>query len=565
MGVYASQIMNTPVFASAVVRAGEKVLHSTEVEWVSIIEMPVENFVREREFVLTTGIGCKGDVNLLEQFVQDVINSGASMLGIATGRHIFDIPDRVTKLAEEHHFIIVEIPWAVRAGDIISTVLEEINRGKRDERQVTEEIRQEFINKVLHEGDIQEISEALHRHLGMPSIITEYDGRMRAFYHTGKEILEAVENKEMTEPKKYESEQFLGEEFSSHRLHPHIYVFDILGERWGRILVNTNHRKQGYLWFRPNPQQQINWFTMNVLEHAVTACALFFVKENAVEMTEIRLKDNFILKLAKQSGEEEYVLRSKAELLGYDLSLPYVCIVGEIHSRGRRSVFPAFQSDNPPTSSLQNVNYYIQKEITNAARFLNKRAMTTFDENEVIIFLEADHQLYTETANQFLDSVDRRLNEMLTGIELSWGIASKRSEPTAFHDSYREAKSALDIGMKQHGPGGRTFYKDTRINRLLLAVSENASIDQIVRDTVEPLAEYDKKRQTDLIETFTTYNKYNGNVSQTARALHLHRQSLLYRLRNIESLTKLSLIDADDVFLLELTIRLWKMKDMENS
>lgn len=59
------------------------------------------------------------------------------------------------------------------------------------------------------------------------------------------------------------------------------------------------------------------------------------------------------------------------------------------------------------------------------------------------------------------------------------------------------------------------------------------------------------------------YNKYNSNVSQTSRALNLHRQSLLHRLRNIEQLTGLSLLDADDLFLLELSVRLWLLKKVE--
>ncbi|CAM3983698.1 PucR family transcriptional regulator [Alkalicoccus chagannorensis] len=560
MGVYASQLVQAPLFASARVRAGQSSLEKKEIEWVSVMELPVENFVREKEFVLTTGIGTGGDVDLLEQFVRDVIDSGAAMLGIATGRHIFDIPDRILMLAEERGFIILDLPWDIRFGDVISTVLEEINREKQDERLMTEEVRQEFINHVLQEGDIEEIPEAVHRYISLPVMVTEYDGAVRASYNVSDAVLQAVENNEWIRPHRLEIDQHLGE-FSDHRLYPFIYVIDVENERWCRILVNTNHRKQGYLWFRLGRNQTLTWLMMNVLEHAVTACALYFVKENAIEMTEIRLKDNFILQLAKQR-EERQLLRQKGELLGYDMDLPYLCIVGSIKLYGEDREFPSFQSDNPPTSSLQNINYYIQKEITNAARFLGKKAMTTFDEDEVIIYLETDHHLYTETAGQFLDTVDRRLHEMLTEVDISWGIASKREEPNGFFDSYREAKTALDIGVRQHGSGGRTFYKDTRINRVLLAVSEDEDIEKIVRDTVEPLAAYDRKRQTDLMETFMTYNKYNGNVSQTARALHLHRQSLLYRLRNIESLTKLSLVDADDVFLLELSIRLWQLRDM---
>ncbi|MFB4166322.1 helix-turn-helix domain-containing protein, partial [Alteribacillus sp. JSM 102045] len=39
-----------------------------------------------------------------------------------------------------------------------------------------------------------------------------------------------------------------------------------------------------------------------------------------------------------------------------------------------------------------------------------------------------------------------------------------------------------------------------------------------------------------------------GNVSQTARELNLHRQSLLYRLRKIETLTGCNLVNSDDTF-----------------
>ena len=40
------------------------------------------------------------------------------------------------------------------------------------------------------------------------------------------------------------------------------------------------------------------------------------------------------------------------------------------------------------------------------------------------------------------------------------------------------------------------------------------------------------------------------------RELNLHRQSLLYRLKKIEALTNRSLSNTDDLFLLNLSIRL---------
>ncbi|WP_069364944.1 PucR family transcriptional regulator [Salisediminibacterium beveridgei] len=560
MPLNANRVLELPILQSATLKTGENLLFNKSVEWISVIEMPVENFVRENEFVLTTGIGCYGDPELLEQFVKDVIQSGATVLGLATGRYIFDIPDRIIELAVKHEFIIIDIPWEVRFGDIMQMVLEEINQDNKSERLRTEEIRQELINDVLQNKGPTEIANALYKYIETPVVITDYTRQIKASKEVAEDTLTLFQNREL---KPVKPTNISNMAFIEHPLYPHIEVFQVNGEPWYQILIATNHRKQGFLWFQLDSNNELSWFMMNVLEHTITAFALYFLKENAIEMTEIRLKDNFILQLAKQKNNEQIDINSKAELLGYNLDLTYICIVGEIRLKEESADFPKFKRDRPTTSSMQSLNYYIQKEITNAADLMGRKTMATFDEGEVIVYLETDHHLHTETANQFLDTIERRLNELLTEVELKWGIASQKNENNGFHNSYKEAKIALEIGKQNVGSGDRTFFKDTRINRLLMTISTDDDIMQIVKDTIEPLIHYDEKRQTDLVHTFMTYNNYKANVSQTARALNLHRQSLMYRLRNIESLTQLSLVNSDDVFLLELSIRLWMLRKTE--
>ena len=60
----------------------------------------------------------------------------------------------------------------------------------------------------------------------------------------------------------------------------------------------------------------------------------------------------------------------------------------------------------------------------------------------------------------------------------------------------------------------------------------------------------------DLVRTLVEFIKCNGNSSLAARNLHLNRQSLLYRLKKIESLTGMSLNQRKDLFLLELFTRI---------
>ncbi|MDC3415065.1 PucR family transcriptional regulator ligand-binding domain-containing protein [Aquibacillus sp. 3ASR75-11] len=557
MGLLVKDVVQLSVMETAKVKTGKDFLSEKQVEWISVIEVPVENFVRKNEFVLSTGIGCEDDPILLEKFVQDVIDSGATALAFATGRYIYDIPDRVLQLAEQHNFILIDIPWEVRFGDILQMVLQEINEDKQAGREQAEGVRQELINCVLQGKGLQEISELLFVHTKLPIAVIDETKTLRAKRSFDQEIIDALD--QAAQWQKIPPSEV---SYSDHPLYHHIEEFIINNKTCFQLSIMSNHSKQGYLLFQVDDRQQLNWFVMNVLEHALTACALYFVKENAIELTEIRLRDNFLLNLAKNHTEVTNQILSKAQLLGYDLSRPYLCIVGDIRFKDD-TTNSQHTKDRPRTSSLQSMNYYFQKEITNAGNLLNRKTMTTFDEGEVIIFLEADHIPYMETSNQFLDIIERRLHELLTGIYTSWGIAAHKDGHYVFHESYEEARTALEIGMKQKGNGERTFFSDTRINRLLMALSHDTDIADIVKDTIQPLIQYDKKRQTDLIYTFMIYNKYKGNVSQTARALNLHRQSLLHRLRNIESLTQLSLVDSDDLFLLELSVRLWMLKKME--
>ncbi|WP_407272579.1 PucR family transcriptional regulator [Radiobacillus sp. PE A8.2] len=556
MGITVEDVIKLPVMETSKVKTGKQLLHEKSIEWISVIEVPVENFVRKNEFVLSTGIGCEDDPVLIEEFVKDVIQSGASVLAFATGRYIFDIPDRVLQLAALHEFIIIDIPWEIRFGDIIHSIMREISEDKQEERQLAETVRQELINCVLQNKELLDITDALYNHTKMPVAVTNGQRQVRANQHFDLHLLGVFCGEQKGEIQQIPSSDI---PLSEHPIYHHLEEYVVEQQVCFQLPILNNHKAQGYLLFQPKNRDHLTWFVMNVLEHALTAFALYFVKEDAVELTEIRLKDNFVLNLAKNHGEVTGQVISKAELLGYDLMRPYICIVGYIHLKQSTK---RNQNDNPVNSSLQSMNYYIQKEITYAGNVLDRRTMTTFDDGKVIIYLEADNHPYMETANQFLDIIERRLSELVTEIILSWGIAIHKDGHFAFYKSFEEAESALDIGMKQHGPGERTSFSDTKINRLLMALSHDEEIAEIVKDTIQPVLDYDNKRQTDLLYTFLVYNKYKGNVSQAARALNLHRQSLLHRLRNIESLTQLSLVDSDDLFLLELSVRLWMLKKM---
>ena len=63
------------------------------------------------------------------------------------------------------------------------------------------------------------------------------------------------------------------------------------------------------------------------------------------------------------------------------------------------------------------------------------------------------------------------------------------------------------------------------------------------RELVRRLEEHDRARRSDLVRTLRAYFAAGGNASEAADRMFLHRNSMLYRLERIQSLTGLDLKD----------------------
>src|SRR5699024_12273931 len=105
MSISVQEIVNLPIFNTARDISGIEYLDERHVEWVSAMEARVENFVRTKVLVTTTGMGCEERPYILFEFERDVYESGASAIGIALGSYIFDIRDAIISLATAHQSV----------------------------------------------------------------------------------------------------------------------------------------------------------------------------------------------------------------------------------------------------------------------------------------------------------------------------------------------------------------------------------------------------------------------------------------------------------------------------
>lgn len=540
-------VMGIDLLEQAKVLTGIDTLQKKIVESVSVIELPVENFVRKNELVLTTAIGCGNDPLVFRKFVQDILYSGAAAMMIATGRHVVEIPTEVLQLAEKNDFPIIEIPWELRFADIIQAVLSELHNWHRSTLKRSEELQKQLLHQFLQGGSLSDAAEVIRVQIGSPIVITDKEGNIKGKSHNSSELV-----------KKWNS-------YSKTTLHNPQHLKDMgrfrfLEDSIVQLRIQSLNRVLGYLLFTLPKGETVENYLGNgeeqILDHALTATALWFQRENAIKETEMRLKDDFIWSLAKGEFQSWDMALSRAKSLNYNIGLPYVCILG--YPENLEAIYRKIKKDKPSYEHwIYSTIHSIEELIFQVGKTLQRETMITYQQDRFIIFLEISLGQVNELVKNFLDLLEKRLESHLPKIMISWGIGENHAGVKTFHESFENARIALDIGRRQKGPGQRSTYKNTGIHRALFALANNPDMQEIALSTIGVLIDYDNQRGMDLIHTLTTYIHNQGNVSQTSRILNLHRQSLLYRLRKIENLTGRSLVDPDDLFLFDLSIKLW--------
>ena len=145
-----------------------------------------------------------------------------------------------------------------------------------------------------------------------------------------------------------------------------------------------------------------------------------------------------------------------------------------------------------------------------------------------------------------LQKIAQNVQEALTrdlGVKTVVGIGTIVGHIRDLARTYKEAQVAIDVGKVFETERSIINYENLGIGRLIYQLPTTLC-EMFLREVF-------KKNPIDALdqETLFTINKFfenNLNVSETARKLFVHRNTLVYRLEKIKKLTGLDLREFDD-------------------
>ena len=137
------------------------------------------------------------------------------------------------------------------------------------------------------------------------------------------------------------------------------------------------------------------------------------------------------------------------------------------------------------------------------------------------------------------------LYDLLCKFDAYCGVCNLFDHLTEITPYRIQAKSALDLGISLQ-PDQRIFdYRDFFLPAILAPRINDMAPCNYLSPAISILKEYDKVHQSDFFDTLKYYILNLCNTKDTTCELHIHRNSLLYRINKIEKLTNLSLNDYE--------------------
>ena len=539
MPLTVDEVLTFGILSDARVITRGQELERRLVRSVSVIEVPVDEFVREGELVLTTAMGVGHDASLFADFVREIARLGATALLIALGPHAQTFPAEVMAVAEETGLPLIALPWELRFSDISQVVL---GRLLDEQHAVVREslILQERLTQLVIDGaDLAGLARALAAMLSRPVAITDAAGQMLgrggAASSTAHEVQEAVQR------------HIQGTAGGASPQPDPLLLLPQSG--LALAVIESGRETCGYIVTRTGGEP-LTLAEQLTLQHAVTAAALCFLQRRAAEETALRLRDDFVWSLAASYITAPADAIARGRLLGYDLSRRYAGLYGKFE------LGQGGESHGQTAQSRQR----ILDAIADIAAHECRAVLATVVGDVVVAFVEVHSP--DESLDSLVARVVARLQSHLPAITVSWGIGAVHEGFANFRQTYLEARAACQIGSSVRGVGSVTHVFQTGVYRVLLGIGADPESRRFWESYLQELIEYGEQRGMDLLGTLKTYLATKGNVSETARRLGLHRQSLLYRLGRIAELTGGDLSDEQHRFALELSIHLYRLRDI---
>ena len=253
-------------------------------------------------------------------------------------------------------------------------------------------------------------------------------------------------------------------------------------------------------------------------------------------------KKAFLLRLLQgQYGSPEWI-KERADTYKIDLSRPRYVLTVQINLEKLEEKSPLELSRIKETMHRAIRSIFSEQE----------DLLYEYDTGETVLLTAGKHSDASQRRRQIEKAAARLYAELREQCKVSAliGVSEECGDYTGIPLALRQGRMAAEIGAKTENGEGLYFYSQMRLGRIVASFSPEIR-PILQRDILSKLLE---NHGDSLLETLFAYFEMNGNVSQTADNLFIHRNTLQYRFRKIKEITGFDVYNIDDLVQLRLAV-----------
>lgn len=245
----------------------------------------------------------------------------------------------------------------------------------------------------------------------------------------------------------------------------------------------------------------------------------------------------FLSDLLRNPGQDASRIRERLRLLGYNLKETFYIV----------AIPPAGHS----TSDLQ-LNVILERLIQ-----IFSGSIYVIYEDTIVFFIS--RELFQNLSEYEMS----QLADYLSANQLKAGISNFFRQLEDMPSFYQQAVDAVKLGLKLKDPSPVYYYSDYYVYKMLETAEQNGvNIRFLVHPGLMRLYLYDQEKGTELIATLKEYLHQPGQSALVAKNLHIHKNTLLYRLGKIRELMGCELAVGEEFMNMNLSMMILKYLGM---
>ncbi|MDU1845810.1 MAG: PucR family transcriptional regulator [Niallia nealsonii] len=530
-----AEILQKPVFDKVEVIAGHTGLNK-EIKHITMMDAPdIVDYLNPNDLLVTTAYHLKDKPGVLLSLIKSMQEKDCTALGIKSKRFLGHIPNEAIQFANDKGFPLLEIPLETSLGEIVNASLNYMLSQRTAELTTAFETHRKFTQHILKGKGIKRLVDDLSHMINKRIVL--FDAHFQL--HTSSYNRNSIENF-------FSSLHTNGFEFLLPNS-PYSYFSSRNTEEVFTIFpIYTHMKKPAFLVVLgeiPLEDQSL----LLTIEQATNVLSFELMRENTVKQYTRRARNDFFTHFVEGKFTFAEEIESRAKEFSLKREQASIAIIGKMDSSEQ------YKSFTQHSVEIDYIYEFLETEIKKAPF----ASQLFIKDDHCILIMEVVHSSYDLDSSilPYLQNIQSYIANTFKR-HMSLGISNVFQQLLNLPNAYREALSALHTGNLSGNTPFIQIHRPKDVFEMLRIIPTKDLLEFYDHIFQAFSSNHQQDEEQILLNTLSVYLETHCQISETAKRLYVHRNTVIYRLEKCEELLGKSLKDPETTFHLRFAFRI---------